>query len=139
MSTNRRARAASAGFTVIEVLVAFVIAVVGLQLAFGVIGTQGGLLFSAARERDATDWADATLAALGGALPITAGVQQGSLPTGQRWRLAIVPASTPPDQPGWAPRLYQVDLDMSWRSWTGERSLHLTTLKLVSEQVAAQP
>ena len=79
------------GFTLLEVLVALAILMLGLagiHQAFG-----GGLLAGVAAERDrrAAQAAENILAELGRSRAVSEGVTAGELPDGQRWTLHLAP------------------------------------------------
>lgn len=79
------------GFTLLEVLIALVILIMGLAayyLAFG-----SGLLAGAAAERTwrAAQAADNLVAQLGRSIPVDEGVTAGELSDGQHWNLQLEP------------------------------------------------
>jgi general secretion pathway protein I len=79
------------GFTLLEVLVALVILMVGLAAYYQAFGS--GLLADAAaeRERRATEAADNILAQLGRTIAAEDGATAGQLSDGQRWSLRLEP------------------------------------------------
>jgi prepilin-type N-terminal cleavage/methylation domain-containing protein len=80
------------GFTILEVLVALVILIVGLAGYYFAFGS--GLLASASAERAwrAARAADNIVARLGRSISLDEGVKTGEFPDGRRWRLEIFPA-----------------------------------------------
>lgn len=79
------------GFTLLEVLVALVILIMGLAAVYQAFGS--GLLAGAAAERDrrAAEAAENLFAGLGRSRAVSEGVTTGELPDGQRWTLRLDP------------------------------------------------
>jgi general secretion pathway protein I len=134
------------GFSLLEVMLAFVLLAVGLGLLIAILG--GGLL----QVRQAGDASEATLHAqslldpLGVLGPIEAGHAQGVLDDGRyRWEMEITeiedplppppsptPDGVPIEQPGrvlGAPVLFRVQLDIAWGDGDLHRSLRFVTLR----------
>lgn len=84
------------GFTLLEVLVAFVIATLALAALYQ--GTLAGLTVSdaAGQKGEAVSRARSRLAAIGRAGPVTAGEQSGDDGGGWRWQVRIVPVGVAP-------------------------------------------
>lgn len=121
------------GFTLLEILVAFVI----MALALGVIMQvfSGALRnIGVAEQRDhAVELAQSTLVRLGADIPLAEGEQSGEDGDGYRWHMLIShfedadnvfdPATIPV-------ALYQVDLDVDWGNTDSDHpSLRFTTLR----------
>jgi general secretion pathway protein I len=134
----RRKRAA--GFTLLEVLVALVIAALALGMLFS--GAVTGLR-SADLSRDYTEAvsrARSHIAAAGIGAPLVAGTQEGDDGNGFRWRLRVRPLSTITltQQAGalgnaGAPRrvaLYAVSVVISWTKDGGRRQVELDTQRI---------
>ena len=130
------ARPASAGFSLLEVLVALVIVGLALTAIGGVIGS--GL--SAGRISDqaaaALTLAESKIAAAGAALQ--PGSSSGEFAGNYRWQLQIAPyedhredSAAASDQVS-ALRLYRVEVTVAWRDKTRRRQLTLATLRLGS-------
>ena len=135
------------GFSLLEVMLAFVLLTVGLGLLIAILG--GGLL----QVRQAGDASEATLHAqslldpLGVLGPIEAGHEQGVLDDGRyRWEMEITeiedPFPPPPSPAGvggapieeagrvlGAPILFRVQLDIAWGDGDLQRSLRFVTLR----------
>jgi prepilin-type N-terminal cleavage/methylation domain-containing protein len=109
------------GFTLLEVLVALVIMVVGLaaySFAFG-----SGLLAGESSERSLRNLQTASnlVAQLGRSLPIEQGSTSGELPDGRRWRLRLEPFSpVDPTQPPSPVIAHVVTLDLFQASEQGD-------------------
>ena len=133
------------GFSLLEVMLAFVLLAVGLGLLIAILG--GGLL----QVRQAGDASEATLHAqslldpLGVLGPIEAGHEQGVLDDGRyRWEMENTeiedPLPPPPDAAEGAPieeagrvlgapKLFRVQLDIAWGDGDLQRSLRFVTLR----------
>lgn len=79
------------GFTLLEVLVAMVILIVGLAAVYEAFGS--GLLagVTAKRDRSAAEAAENMIAEIGRSRSVEEGVKTGELPDGQRWSLRVEP------------------------------------------------
>jgi general secretion pathway protein I len=132
-------RVASAGFSLLEVLVAFVIVALVATALFRLFG---GALRNAAA---ADDWsrallvAESRLALAAHAQPLREGADQGAELDGRiRWRSSVAPYETPNTSDDLARvseqspnRLFRVSVDVSFPSDSGrQRVLSLSTLKL---------
>ena len=120
------------GFTLLEVLVALVIAALALGTLYQ--GTLGSLLSSrvSGQVQEAVSRARSRLATIGHGAPVVAGEQQGEDGGPYRWRTRIVQVATAPVARGDAaqvargPRaaLYAVTVWITWRS-DGPREVRL--------------
>jgi general secretion pathway protein I len=126
-------REQDAGFTLIEVLVAFIIAMLALAVVYE--GMQGGIEATqvANRTEEALSRARSHLAAVGHGMRIVPLAQDGDDGSGFRWQIRIVPELAATS--GLAPSmvLYQVQVTESWpdtASAGGRRSLVLRTRRL---------
>lgn len=139
--SHERDTARDGGFTLLEVLAAFVIA----ALALGALtqGAAGGLQSArvAGHYQEALSRAQSRLATIGatlGAAPAP-GVQDGDDGGGYRWRVSVVQIATAargrggadPPRPGRA-QLLAVTVRVSWRMDGGERDVVLATERLVT-------
>ena len=122
----------AAGFTLIEVLVAFVIAAMALAMLYE--GASGGLFATAiaTRTEEAVARARSHLAVVGHGTVIVPGDQSGDDGDGYRWRLSIRQVATAPiargDQAtiarGPHAALYAVTVQIAWRD-NGSREVRL--------------
>jgi general secretion pathway protein I len=130
----------SRGFTLLEVLVAFVIAAMAFAVLFRIAGTSFGTSRTAGRYEEAVSRARSHLAALGADIKATEGEMTGDDGDGYRWRIGIAPVATtkpPPesddeDNPGiTAPpdpiTLFAVTVGISWTEDGRKRELVLRT------------
>ena len=133
------------GFSLLEVLVAFVI----LALALGAIMRIFSQGMSRVGESDsyarAVMLAESKLSQLGEAIPLEDGEVSGESEDSLRWRVRVAaydPDSVKTARDGGAVqvvtpvRLLQVEVEVTWaESQTAPRSIRLTTLKLVPRSV----
>jgi prepilin-type N-terminal cleavage/methylation domain-containing protein len=127
----------SAGFTLIETLVALVIFVAGYLLIYQSVslGWRGAMV--AQTERAALRLARARLAVAGVEARLAEGQQWGQTPDGYRWTMQARPYSQPGVDSGPVPLAgFWVTIQVSWLEGAlrHTRSVQLVTLKL-----AAQP
>jgi general secretion pathway protein I len=130
------------GFTLLEVLVAFVIAALALGLLYE--GALGGLVATrvAGQVEEATSRARSHLAVVGHGTAISPGDTQGDDGGGYRWRLSIRRTATAPAARGDAvtvargphAALYAVTVRISWEGDGGVREVRLD-----SERVGLAP
>jgi general secretion pathway protein I len=137
MCTDRAV--AGNGFTLLEVVVALVIA--GLALVGLFHAGSGGLLSVdiAARAEEAVQRAQSHLAAVGRNTALAVGEFTGEDGGGYRWRLRVNPLTTRPSlaPDGITPiatTLFNVEVAISWPGRAGERSVVLRTLRLGSSE-----
>lgn len=125
------ARAAQAGFTLLEVLVAFIIAALALAALFS--GGLGGLRAAnvSGRYTEAVSRAQSHLAAATIGDALSPGDRQGDEGNGYHWRVRIVPTATGgPGQPGEpALTLYAVSAAVSWTEADQTRAVQLETMR----------
>jgi len=137
------------GFTLLEVLLAFVILAAASGLLLGMLSGGLGQVARARSDTEASLYAQSLLDGVGVLEPLAPGARDGEFGDGRyRYRLEIVvapdPAPAPPDplvpeaapDPAIVPTLYRLSLDVRW----GDRptqQLHLATLRArVPTQVA---
>ena len=137
---NRHSARPPAGFTLLEVLIALVIA--GIAIAALLRGGGAGLAATdtAARYEDAVSRAQSRLADATRGGVLTARDNQGDDGRGFHWRVRVTPvASTMIRQPGPGVRssmpatLYQVSVWVSWGDGMGERLVDLETEQVGGE------
>ncbi len=119
------------GFTLIEVLVAFVILAVALGVLLQVFST--GLRNARVAEAytTATLYAESMLAAVGIEEPLAAGETSGEFDDRFRWRLDVQPYEiSDGDDEAAAGRAFEVVVTVSWGDEDDPRDVTLTTLRL---------
>ncbi|HXC92014.1 MAG TPA: type II secretion system protein [Stellaceae bacterium] len=128
-------RAAAAGFTLLEVVVA--VAIAGLALV-GLFQAGSGGLFAvdtAARAEEALQRAQSHLAAVGRDAALVEGDANGDDGGGYRWRMQVQPSAQRQGvaADGITPQsatLFSVQVSISWQSRGHERAVTLKTLRL---------
>jgi general secretion pathway protein I len=127
------------GFTLLEVMLAFVLLAGSLGLLMGMLS--GGLkqVRDAGRDTEATLHAQSLLDALGTLEPIVPGHREGTLEDGRyRWAMEVEtfddPAPAPPEAQPVAPLeggpvLYRVALDIAWGKGGPREQLRFVTLR----------
>ena len=139
-----RPRARETGFSLLEVLAAFVIlALVGTALFRLFSGALGNASLSEEYSR-ATLYAESRLAPLGVDAPLAEGAQQGTSDDGRySWTLSVTPYSPPgttPDMenavPAMATKLWRLVVTVRWPGAPGsERSVALATLRVAPREL----
>jgi general secretion pathway protein I len=123
------------GFTLLEVVIAFVILVLAMAIVVGRLGIAIRSLGIVDADHEAALVADRIMTELGHSRPLTYGVSEGDLPEGQHWRLLITPTR---ERPAGAalPRLeaHDVALTISWRDRAAIRRTSFKTIRLGVEQ-----
>lgn len=127
----------SAGFTLLEVVVALAIA--GLALV-GLFEAGSGGLFAvdtAARAEEAVERARSHLAAIGRNAAMTQGESQGDDGGGFHWKICVQPLASrtmpsPDAAAAMAIALYAVEVDITWEEKGKQQAVVLKTLRLGS-------
>ena len=133
MRTDRHQ--AQAGFTLLEVIVAFVILALAFGAAFrifsiGFLGTRLSQDYTAA-----VLVGQSKLAALGASEPLPEGVSSGRFDERFAWRLSVKPYGEQAGASGTptVARLLDVQLVVSWSDQPAPRSVTFATLRLVGQ------
>ncbi len=140
MSRHIKSRQASAGYTLIEIIVAFAILALGLTLLLGTLSGATRQLRAAGDAGRAALHAQSLLDEFGN-LPQPQ-QRDGELEEGRyHWRLAIEPWQDPSPQAGASPidpngaRLLHLRLQVEWGARTPAQRVEATSLRLVVPQV----
>jgi general secretion pathway protein I len=133
----------SRGFTLLEVMVAFVILAVALGLLLGMLSRGLKQVTQAGNETEAALHAQSLLDAFGTLEAIEPGARDGEFDGGRyHWRLQVDeapdPAPPPPPPEGepqpnpglGAPVLYRIVLEVEWGARTPAQRLRYSTLRL---------
>ena len=119
------------GFTLLEVLVAFVILLLAFTVLMRIFATGSRGLVATDDVNRAVAYAQADLAAVGVAQPLQTGTQHGELADGYRWERVIdVFPTREAELSARVPVLYQVTTRVSWQRKGNPREISLSTLRL---------
>ena len=128
-------RARQRGFTLLEVIVAFMLLALALTLLLGTLSGAAKQVRWSADAARAGLHAQSLLDATGWDAPLAPGERTGEFDGGRyRWTLDVSPyqdagRAPQPQQPG-APRLLRLDLDVRWGQDDPRQRLHVQTLRL---------
>ena len=129
------------GFTLLEVLVAFIIAAAAVGALLQGAGTGLAAARVAAHYNEALSLARSRMAALSVAPP-SPGEQAGSEPGGFAWRSTVLPAAVTPRAPAGSTEavrraaLYMLTVSVSWTGDGAPRQVVLTTQRLADAPAA---
>jgi general secretion pathway protein I len=119
------------GFTLLEVLVAFVILALSLGVLLGIFSAGLRNTRLAADYSAAVALAESKLAEVGVTAPLVPGIEEGAGAGLFRWRSEVVEMDPVDGTSGiGAARLYRVEVDVTWESMLGPRTVSLATLRL---------
>jgi general secretion pathway protein I len=138
LTSGGRAAGPARGFTLIEVVVAFIILALSLGVLLQVFSTGLRNVRVSEAYTMAALLAESKLAAVGIEEPLTAGATAGVFDDRFRWRLDVQPyepdRAEGPAEGGEGPvRAYEVVVTVSWNEANEERSVSLTTLRLAPQ------
>jgi general secretion pathway protein I len=130
----------SRGFTLLEVLLAFVVFALSFAVVLEILG---GSMRNSVRAREYTEAAllgQSLMDLVGTEIPIEEGGRDGEMPGGYRWRMDISPYVPDDDDVRTlevaelsATMLYWVDLEVAWGQAPRDRQAHFSTVR--SKQV----
>jgi general secretion pathway protein I len=130
------------GFTLIEVLVAFVIAAAALGALYHGVADSLAATGASGRYDEALSRARSHLATVGRGIPLRAASQRGEEGHDFRWEMVITPIATAPSRPldengNLAPpvTLYSVQVTEAWGDSNGARQVRLSTRRIGSGQL----
>ncbi|WP_458094227.1 type IV pilus modification PilV family protein [Roseomonas sp. WA12] len=120
-----------AGFTLLEVLIAFLIAAMALAVLFRTAIEGQAAADTAARYQEALSRARSRLAATE-AMPLQPSDRQGEEGGGYRWRVrvSLVSEGAPVREGPPAPSLYGIAVAVAWGEGNGSRNVQLETRRL---------
>jgi len=133
---NIKGRQASRGFTLLEVMLAFVI----FALSFAtVLEIMAGSMRSVRRASEDTEvalFAQSIMDLVGTEIPVKEGQFSGTGMDRYQWQLGIYPYASSADDPGTLELaemsgvdLYYVDLEIDWETGRNQRNLNFTTIR----------
>jgi len=130
--------AGQAGFSLLEVLVAFAVLALCLGVLLRIFSGDGRLAGMAEEHARAVVLAQSLLAKAGAETPLGLGVTGGDIDEDYRWEMRVtpfVPAGEPlPTNLGFKP--YWVEVEVDWGEGDELRSFSLGTLRLVGDNPA---
>jgi len=128
------------GFTLIEVMVAFIIASLALGLLFQAASSSGTAAHQAGYYEEAVSRAKSHMAMVGRETDISPGEREGDDGSGFRWRVKITPSAAAQPPQGSAPEnrlvLYNVEVSVSWSDSGRPYSVVLHTQRTGTQQGA---
>lgn len=142
------------GFSLLEVMLAFVILAVSMGMLLGMLSRGLGQVRSSQDESEATLHAQSLLDPVGVIEPVQPGERVGEFANGRyRYRLetteiedpspspspALPPTVVDPDAGINAPKIYRIALDVSWGPPDAPRQLRFTTLRVRSPPAEGAP
>lgn len=138
MTANNNLNARQAGFSLLEILVAFSIMSLSLGVLLRIFAGGGHIAATADEYSRAILTAESLMAGIGIETPLKPGVTQGQLPDGYRWDINVYPY--PLDQGllggesqiGFKP--YWVELTVEWGDEEDPRAFNLTSLRLIPDK-----
>jgi len=122
-------RPSEAGFTLLEVLVAFAILAISLGVLIPVFSGTLGRQAALADQKTATMLAQSKLDTVGSEIPLTDGASDGAFSNGFTWHVEVAPYKFEYTSRFVMPKL--VTLTVRWPAKNGPRSLTLKTIRLV--------
>ncbi len=129
-TTEARPCGAAAGFTLVEVLAAFVILALALAVLLPGFATGMRSLVTADDYATATLLAQSRLELVGRAEPVQAGASTGAFDERFRWQLEIAPLPELHADESVPLQAYSVVLTVAWEAGSAERTVTLQTLRL---------
>ena len=145
MPTNGPERAGSAGFTLLEILVALALLGLTIGAIAGVLGNSARGYAAADNVQTALSLAEDKLQSAGVTEPLRAGRTEGRFDQRFSWRVSVTtyqdkpPAASggnaPPDGFG----LFHVEVTVGWRDGVRESQIALSTIRLAPVRLAEEP
>jgi general secretion pathway protein I len=127
--------ARSRGFSLLEILVAFMIMALTLGVLFQVFSSGLRTAMVAEEYGEATRIAESLLAEFSGLRPLELGEQSGQVDdTPYRWHASIAPIPTEGIAPTASERfdVIEIAVQVFWRAGTGDREVELRTVRLAA-------
>lgn len=128
----------SRGFTLLEVLLAFVIFALSFAVVLEILGASMRSSIRASESTEAALLGQSLMDLVGTDIPIEAGGRSGEAPGGYSWRLEVVPYQPVSDDGRVlelaeisATALFWVDLEVSWGQPPRDRQVHFSTVRSI--------
>jgi general secretion pathway protein I len=136
MRTNGRSRAGSAGFTLIEILVALALLGLGIGAVASVLSDSARGYTAAGNTQTALSLADDKLESAGITEPLRVGQTEGQFDERFSWRVAVTNYRDRPPVGAAAAQsdalaLFRIEVTVGWRDGVRERQIALSTVRLV--------
>jgi general secretion pathway protein I len=122
-------REPSAGFTLLEVVIALMILGLSIGVLFQTLSTSLGRLADAKGEALAVSVAQSVLARVGADIPLKTGTQTGTYGEDIRWHVNIEPYVHDGKLNGRVIPAVKVVVTTSWGALESEHEFHLTTIR----------
>ena len=129
---RKRRSERSGGFTLVEVLVALVIAAVALEAAFMIFADESQRVEDNKKAGRATALAESKLDGLGVTEPLTPGRSRGAFDDDFSWELSAQAIVSQDPHPRTVP--IEVDLTVSWQGGFRRHQVEIQTVKLTTPQ-----
>ena len=117
------------GFSLIEVLVSFVLLSMSLTVILQIFSTNLRAVDTVRKQTRALILADAKLAKLGNEIPLTPGEQSGASGAFS-WRLTVSPYDEDDETNGTIYQLYDVAMTVNWDGGPDSSEIRLNTLRV---------
>lgn len=125
-----------AGFSLLEILVAFALLSLSLGVLLRIFGGAGRIAGTADEYSRAIIVAESLLASAGIETPLQPGETNGNVDDNYRWHLSVTPYPMPealPNQQSLGFKPYWVELSVEWGDQDDPRAFDLKTLRLLPE------
>jgi len=142
MASVRKSSRRAAGFTLLEVMLAFVVFALSFATVLEIMAASMRSVSRASDDTEVALLAQTLMDQVGIEIPVEEGAYSGTSMDRYNWNLGIslYDASDEPDKVGMSTaelaelsgiELYRVDLDVDWESGQRERTLHFSTIQSV--------
>ena len=142
MASLRKSSRRAAGFTLLEVMLAFVVFALSFATVLEIMAASMRSVSRASDDTEVALLAQTLMDQVGIEIPVEEGAYSGTSMDRYNWNLGIslYDASDEPDKVGMSTaelaelsgiELYRVDLDVDWESGQRERTLHFSTIQSV--------
>lgn len=130
-------RKASPGFTLLEVMLAFVIFAISFATVLEIMGASMRSVGRASDDTEVALMAQSVMDLVGTEIPVEEGQYDGTSMERYNWRLDIFPYDASGEQDLATPELvelsgielYWIDLEITWQSGRRDRDMHFSTIK----------
>ena len=142
MASLRKSSRRAAGFTLLEVMLAFVVFALSFATVLEIMAASMRSVSRASDDTEVALLAQTLMDQVGTEIPVEKGAYSGTSMDRYNWNMdiSLYDASDEPDRAGMSTaelaelsgiELYRVDLDVDWESGQRERTLHFSTIQSV--------